>query len=118
MTDATPTARYGKLTSSQLSKAIQESDVTTLNKKQLAVYKDCYLAKSLHGAGICLKARHTLTMRENDEPKNRLRYQGAFQKIALDEHVAYISLPHLIYGCEFEGKGKDIVLPPVSQSIT
>ena len=48
-----PIARYGKMTAAQLSKAIQEADVRTLNGyaeyKQLEGYKDCYLAKSIQG---------------------------------------------------------------------
>ena len=59
----------------QISKASQEADVRTLNgyalHKQLAGYKDCYLAKSMHGTGICLKARQTLIMGENDALRNR-----------------------------------------------
>ena len=78
--DTAPLARYGKMTAGQLSKAIQEADVRTLNEyaehKKLEGYKDCYLAKPIHGNEICLKARQTLTMGENDGPRNRWKYQG------------------------------------------
>ena len=107
-TDDTPTTRYSRMTAGQLSKAIQEADVRTLNgyalHKQLEGSKDCYLAT--HGTGICLKARQTLSMGDNDAPRNRWKYQGDVQQIALDDHVANMPLPHLIYGCEFEAKGK------------
>ena len=93
----------------QLSKAIQEADVRTLNgyadHKQLEGYKDCYLAKSIHGTEIRLTARQTLTMGENDGPRNRWKYQGDVQHIAKEEYVANIPLPHLMYGCELEAKG-------------
>ena len=100
----------------QLSKAIQEADVRTLNAyaehKQLEGYKDCYLVKSIHGTGICLKARKTLSMGENDEPQNRWKYQGEVQQIVRVEHVSNIPLPHLIYGCKFEAKGKRFRVVP------
>ena len=100
-TDATPTVRYGKLTLSQLIEAILESDMTTLDgyatHKQLEGYKDCNLAKSIHGTGLCLKVRHTLTMRENDEPKE-VEIPRCFtrNRTRRTEHVANIPLPHLI----------------------
>ena len=62
--------------------------------------------------GICLKARLTLIMGENDESRNRWKYQGDIQQIAKDEHVANIPLPHPIYGCKFEAKGKRICVVP------
>ena len=109
-TDDTPTTRYSRMTAGQLSKAIQEADVRTLNgyalHKQLEGSRDCYLAKSTHDTGICLKTRQTLNMGDNDAPRNRWKYQGDVQQIAFDDHVANIPLPHLIYGCEFEAKGK------------
>ena len=80
--------------------------------KQLEGYKDSYLAKSIHGNGICLKARQTLTMVENDGPRNRWKYQGDVQQIAKEGHVANIPLPHLIYGCKFEAKGKRFRVVP------
>ena len=74
-TDDTPTTRYSRMTAVQISKTIQEANVRTLNgyalHKQIEGYKDCYLAKSIHGTGICLKARHKLSMGENDAPRNR-----------------------------------------------
>ena len=79
---------------------------------QLEGYKDCHLAKSIHGTGICLKARQTLTMGENDGPPNRWKYQGDGQKIAKEELLANIPLSHLIYGCEFEAKGKRFRVVP------
>ena len=80
--------------------------------KKLEGYKDCYLAKSIHGNGICLKARQTLTVGENDGPRNRWKYQGDVQQIVREEHVANIPLPHLIYGREFEAKGKRYCVVP------
>ena len=78
--DTAPITRYGKMTAGQISKAIQKADVRTHNgypeHKILEGYKDCYLAKSMHGNGICLKARQTLTMGENKRPCNRWKYQG------------------------------------------
>ena len=75
-TKTTPTTQYGKLTRQQLTKltkAIQESDVATFNgyatHNQLYGYRDCYLARSIHGTGICLKVHYTLTMVDNAEPK-------------------------------------------------
>ena len=66
------------LTRQQLMKTIQESDVATLNgyatHKQLDGYRDCYLAKPIHDTKICLKACHTLTMKENARPTYRWRY--------------------------------------------
>ena len=104
------------MTAGQLSKAIQEADVRTLNgyalHKQLEGSRDCYLAKSTHGTGICLKATQTLSMGDNDAPRNRWKYQGDVQQIALDDHVANTPLPHLIYGCEFEAKGKRFRVVP------
>ena len=85
-TETITTTQYGKLTRRQLTKAIQEWPylvaLAKLNgyvtRKQLGGYRDCYLAKSIHGTGICLKARHTLTMeREWD-----------IQEIAPKEYVA------------------------------
>ena len=68
---------------SQLTKAIQESDVATFNgyatHKQLDGYRDCPQANSIHGTGIGLKVRHTLTMKENIEPQNLWRsHSGNF----------------------------------------
>ena len=109
--DAPPTTRYGKMTAGQLSNAIMEADVRTLNEyathKQLEGYKDCYLAKSIHGTGICLKARQTLIIGENNEPRNRWKYQGDVQQIAKDEHVANVPLPHLIAIDEGDDSGDD-----------
>ena len=34
------------------------------------------------------------------------------EKIAKEEHVANIPLPHLMYGCEFEAKGKRFRVVP------
>ena len=80
--------------------------------KQLEGYKDCYLAKSTHDTGMPKKARHTLSMGENDGPRNRWKYQGDVQQIATDKHLANIPLPHLIYGCKFEVKGKRFRVVP------
>ena len=55
---------------------------------------------------ICLKARQTLTMGENDGPRNRWKYQRDVQQIVREDQVANIPLPHLIYECEYEAKGK------------
>ena len=54
--------------------------------KKLEGYKDCYLAKSIHGNGICLKARQTLTMGGNGGSCNRW-YQGDVQQIVRGEHT-------------------------------
>ena len=86
--------------------------------KKLEGYKDCYLAKSIHGTGLCLKARQTLILGKNDAPRNRWKYQGDVEQIANDEHIANIPLPLLIYGCEFEAKGKRFESFPGSQWIT
>ena len=51
-------------------------------------------------------------MGENDEPRNRWKYHGAVQESANDEHVANVPLPHLIYGCELEAKGKRFRVTP------
>ena len=114
--DTAPITRYSKMTAGQISKAIQDADVSTLNgnaeHKKLEGYKDCYLANSIHGNGICLKARQTLTMGKNDGPCNRWKYQGDVQQIVRGERVGNIPLPHLIYGCEFEAKGKRFRVVP------
>ena len=44
--------------------------------------------------------------------RNRWKYQGDVIQIAKDEHVANIPLPHLIYGCKFEAKGKRFRVVP------
>lgn len=43
------------------------------------------------------------------------RNHGAIPEIAYDEHVANIPLPHLIYGCKFEAKGKRYCVTPREQ---
>ena len=79
--------RYGKMTAGQLSKAIQEADVRTLNG--YAEHKQ---------QGLLSGDIHTRQwdMPENDEPRNRWKYQGDVQQIAIEEHVAIIPLSHLI----------------------
>ena len=106
------------MTTNQLTEAIQEFDVTTLNGyatyKRLDGYMDCYLAKFIHGTRICLKARHTLIMKENAKPKcsTGRDIMGTNKTLHTTKHVADIPLTHLIYGCEFETKGKRYRVTP------
>ena len=82
--------RYVKLTRQQLTNTIQKSDVGTLNG----------FNESIHGTGICLNARHTLTMEENAGPTYRWRYHGDIQKIATDEHILSSSIMISGNGCQ------------------
>ena len=63
---------------------------------------------------ICLKARHTLIMKENAKPKcsTGRDIMGTNKTLHTTKHVADIPLTHLIYGCEFETKGKRYRVTP------
>ena len=95
---ATPPCQRSPMTLLHKWNSKIESQETTLNgnakHKQLDGYRDCYLAKSVHGTGlISLNGSNFFHCERVAEPKYRWRYHGGIHDIAPDVGVANISLP-------------------------